>query len=114
MPATPAKPATFDKLKPGQNIRLTVTSAPRTEAGIDTLQRLMRQEPSVKRGLRKAQRRRRQDMVVYNRGNRDWYKREKCARIVRAENGSTWTMAFSHHIAPDLASVAAHVKVEPA
>lgn len=100
--------------KPGQQIRLTITTAPRTEAGIDTLERLMRQEPSVKRGLRRAQRRRRQDMVVYNRGNRDWYQREKCAKIVGARAGASWTMSFSHHIAPDLASVASHVKVEPA
>jgi hypothetical protein len=100
--------------KPGQNIRLTITSAPRNEAGVDTLERLMRQEPSVKRGLRKAQRRRRQDMIVYNRGNRDWYKREKCARIVNAQNGATWTMTYSHQIAPELASVAGYVKVEPA
>ncbi|MEX2219541.1 MAG: hypothetical protein WD749_12380 [Phycisphaerales bacterium] len=100
--------------KPGQSIRVTITAAPRTEAGIDTLERLMRADPDVKRGLRRAQRRRRQDMVVYNRGNRDWYRREKCARIVRAVNGATWTMPFSHQIAPELASVAGNVKVEPA
>ena len=100
--------------KPGQNIRLTITAAPRNEAGVDTLERLMRQEPSVKRGLRKAQRRRRQDMVVYNRGNRDWYKREKCARIARAEKGATWTMAYSHQLAPELASIASYVKIEAA
>jgi hypothetical protein len=100
--------------KPGQQIRLTITAAPRTESGIDTLERLMRLEPSVKRGLRRAQRRRRQDMIVYNRGNRDWYKREKCAKIVEAKTGASWTISFSHNIAPDLASVASHVKVEPA
>ena len=100
--------------KPGQQIRLTITSAPRNEAGVDTLERLMRLEPGVKRGLRKAQRRRRQDMVVYNRGNRDWYQREKCARIAKAREGASWTMPFSHQLAPELASVASYVKVEPA
>lgn len=105
---------TTPAFKPGQAIRLTITATPRSEAAEDTLTRLMWQQPSVKRGLRKAQRRRRQDMVVYNRGNRDWYKREKCARIARAENGATWTMSYSHQIAPDLASVSGYVKVEPA
>jgi hypothetical protein len=100
--------------KPGQKIRVTITAAPRTEAGVDTLERLMRREPGVKRGLRRAQRRRRQEMVVYNRGNRDWYKREKCAKIVSPENGATWVMDYSHQIAPELASVARHVKVEAA
>jgi hypothetical protein len=100
--------------KPGQQIRVTITATPRTEAGVDTLERLMRLEPGVKRSLRRAQRRRRQDMVVYNRGNRDWYKREKCARIISAENGATWLMSYSHQLAPELASVARHVKVEAA
>ena len=104
----------FEKLKPGQAIRLTVTSAPRTEAGLDTLQRLRWQEPSVKRGLRKAQRRRRQDMVVYNRGNRDWYKREICGKLVKVAKGSSWTMQYSLHIAPELRSLAKYLQITPA
>ena len=106
--------ATAPNFKPGQQIRLTITATPRSERAEDTLKRLMFLEPGVRRGLKRAQRRRRQDMVVYNRGNRDWYKREKCARIVRAEKGGTWTMAYSHQLAPDLASVSGYVKVEPA
>src|ERR1051326_4792576 len=82
-------PPMLDKLKPGQTIRCTITAAPRTEAGIDTIERLMRQEPGIKRGLRRAQRRRRQDMIVYNRGNRDWYKRETCGRLVKAAKGAS-------------------------
>ena len=133
----------LDQLKPGQNIRCTVTTAPRTEAGIDTIERLMRQEPSIKRGLRKAQRprreatvdtlermmrqdrdirrglrraqrRRRQDMVVYNRGNRDWYKREECGKLVKVAKGSTWTMQYSLQIAPELKSLAKYLQIAPA
>lgn len=104
----------LDTLKPGQNIRCTITSAPRTEAGIDTLERLMRQEPGIKRGLRKAQRRRRQNMVVYNRGNRDWYKRELCGRLVQAKKGASWTMTYSLQIAPELRSLAKYVQIKPA
>ena len=104
----------LDKLKPGQTIRCTITAAPRTEAGIDTIERLMRQEPGIKRGLRRAQRRRRQDMIVYNRGNRDWYKRETCGRLVKAAKGASWTMQYSHQIAPELRSLAKYVQVAPA
>jgi hypothetical protein len=104
----------LESLKPGQNIRCTITKAPRTEAGTDTLERLMRQDPAIKRGLRRAQRRRRQDMVVYNRGNRDWYKREVCGKLVRAEKGASWTMQYSHHIAPELRSVEGFIAVQPA
>src|SRR2546425_12252079 len=35
-------------LKPGQTIRCTIAKAPRAAAKIDTIERLMRQEPSVK------------------------------------------------------------------
>ncbi len=104
----------LDKLKPGQNIRCTVTTAPRTEAGIDTIERLMRQEPGIRRGLRKAQRRRRQGMIVYNRGNRDWYKRETCAKLVKATKGATWTMQYSLQIAPELKSLAKYLQIAPA
>jgi hypothetical protein len=110
MPTAPK----LDSLKPGQSIRCTITKAPRTEAKLDTLERLMQMDPGVKRGLRRAQRRRRQDMVVYNRGNRDWYKREKCAQIARPQAGSSWTMVYSHQIQPDLASVSDNIKVEQA
>jgi len=101
-------------LKPGQNIRLTIAKTPRAAAKIDTIERLMRQEPTIKRGLRRAQRRRRQDMIVYNRGNRDWYKREICGKLVRATKGATWTMTYSHHIAPELKSLEGFVTVQPA
>lgn len=104
----------IDSLKPGQTIHCTITSAPRTEAGIDTLERLMRQEPAIKRGLRKAQRRRRQNMVVYNRGNRDWYKRELCGRLVKAKKGAAWTMTYSLQIAPELRSLAKYLQIKPA
>ncbi len=104
----------FDKLKPGQSVRCTVTKAPRTPAKIDTIERLMRLDPSVKRGLRRAQRRRRQGMVVYNRGNRDWYKREICGKIVRLATGATWTMDYSLQLLPEFKSVEDYVSVSPA
>jgi hypothetical protein len=104
----------IDRFQPGQKIRCTLTKAPRTEARIDTIERLMRQEPSVQKGLRRAQRRRRLEMNVYNRGNRDWYSREKCAKIVDAVPGATWTMTFTCQLAPDLASVQDFLTIEAA
>jgi hypothetical protein len=104
----------LDNVKPGSKIRCTITAAPRTDAAADTLRRLMWMDADIKKGLRKAQHRRRQDMVVYNRGNRDWYKREKCARIATVEPGATWAITYSHQIAPDIASVQDLIKVEQA
>jgi len=104
----------LDALKPGQTIKCTITKAPRKAAAVDTIERLMRQEPAVKRGLRRAQRRRRQDMIVYNRGNRDWYKREICSKQAQAKTGATWTMTYSHQILPELRSLTGYVQVQAA
>ena len=104
----------LDNVKAGSTIRCTITAAPRTEAAADTLRRLMWMDKDIQKGLRKAQHRRRKDMVVYNRGNRDWYKREKCARIATVEPGATWSFTYSHHLAPDIASVKDLIKVEKA
>ncbi|MBL9031031.1 MAG: hypothetical protein JNM80_04915 [Phycisphaerae bacterium] len=104
----------LDSLKPGQAIRCTITKLPRAEAGVDTIHRLMRQQQDIKRGLRKAQRRRRQGMVVYNRGNRDWYKREKCSKLIHPAAGAAWTMTYSLQIKPELASLDGFLKIEPA
>jgi hypothetical protein len=104
----------IDRFKPGQMIRCTVTKAPRTEARIDTIERLMRQEATVRKNLRRAQRRRRQEMHVYNRGNRDWYSREKCAKIVQATPGASWTMPFNVLLAPELNSVQDCISIEAA
>src|SRR5262249_19292773 len=59
-----------------------------------------------------AQRMRRQRMVVYNRGNRDWYSREKSAHVVRVAKGQSWTMPFTLDLAGDLATVGAFVSIK--
>ena len=106
--------ATISSYTPGQNLHCTIDKLPRTADAVATIARLMRMDPVNKRALRRAQRMRRQRMVVYNRGNRDWTSREICARIVRVEVGKTWTMRFDFNIAPDLAAVAQHLKIEVA
>ena len=104
----------FDSLKPGQTITLTISKAPRTPSAISTVERLMRRDLDSRRGLRRAQRLRRQNMVVYNRGNRDWYKREICGKLVNAKTGATWTMTYSLQILPELKSLTSYVAVKSA
>lgn len=102
----------LDTIKPGQDIRCTITSEPRTENRRQTIARLMRRDPANKRALRNAQRIRRQRMNIYTRGGRDWYSRERCAEIVDVSAGQSWTMSFTPDIAKDLQSVGAHISVE--
>lgn len=104
----------LETLKPGQDIQCTVVKAPRTDDRVQTIARLMRRDVKVKRGLRKAQRIRRQNMLVYNRGNRDWTSRKRVGKIVRVAAGETWTMPFTPDVAADLRSVEAYLSVKPA
>jgi hypothetical protein len=106
--------STLTSLKPGQSIKCTVKAQPRTPDSRSTIERLMRQDAGAKRGLRTAQRKRAQRVVIYNRGNRDWVKRETCARIVTCAKGATWTMRFNVDLAQSLASVEKYLQVEPA
>jgi hypothetical protein len=100
------------QFKPGQSLVCTISKLPRTEDQESTLARLMRKDPAAKRALRRAQRMRRQRMIVYNRGNRDWYSREKSAQVVRIAPGQSWTMPFTLDLAGDLATVEAFVTIK--
>jgi len=108
--------ATLDvsKMKPGQNLVCTVEKMPRNEDQESTIARLMRKDPAAKRALRRAQRMRRQRMIVYNRGNRDWVSREKSAVVVRVAKGESWTMPYSLDLAGDLAAVQPFISIKTA
>lgn len=103
--------ATF---KPGSTVRFTITKAPRARAAIKTVERLMWRDPAVAKGLRKSHKIRQRTTVVYNRGNRDWVQRQKCARIIEVTKGKSWTMTYHLDLAQDIASVADYLKIEAA
>lgn len=105
---------TLDAIKPGQSIRLTVTSMPQSVADYKTLERLMRFDPDMHRTLVKGQKRRVRELLIRSRGKRPWEVREKSAKVVRVEEGASWTMRFFPQIAPDIGAVAQFLKVTPA
>jgi len=96
---------------PGQLLQCTVDKLPRNPDQADTLRRLMRLDPVNKRALRRAQRMRRQRMIVYNRGNRDWYSREKSAKVVHAGVGETFTFPYTHDLVHDIAVIVPFVTI---
>lgn len=98
----------------GQTVRCTITSEPSVKDREDTIARLMRRDPAINRSLRKGQKRRDQNMVIYNRGNRDWYKRATCGKVAIVKAGNSWTMPWTPDLAADFASVGQHLKVEKA
>lgn len=104
----------IDALKPGQTIRCTILKLPKAAADKKTIERLMRRDPQVIRGLRRSAHLRAKTTVTYNRGNRDWVQRQKVGKIVRVVKGNTWTCVFDLNAAPDLKAVSTFVKVEAA
>ncbi|MBL0927056.1 MAG: hypothetical protein IBJ11_05300 [Phycisphaerales bacterium] len=105
---------TTANLRPGQKLKLTVTSAPRSFGATSTIERLMRQDPDIRRRLKGAQEHRMKNLYVRSRGMRPWEVRRPASKYVSATPGNSWTMTFFPHIAPDVASVAEYLKIENA
>lgn len=99
---------------PGQTVRCTITAEPSVKDRADTIARLMRRDPAIARSLRKGQKLREQNMVIYNRGNRDWYKRAKCGKVAIVKAGHSWTMAYTPDLARDIESVKSYLTIERA
>lgn len=104
----------IDNLATGAPVTCTITSEPRSRAAKVTLGRLMKLDSGIQRGLRNAQRRRRQNMRVYTRGGRDWYARQKCGKGGQVRVGQTFTIAYVPHLAPDIRAVQDYLRLEPA
>lgn len=101
-------------IKPGQTIRVTVTKPIHVEDDLQTVMRLMRQDTDVKRGLKSAQEKRVQRLVVRSRGKRPWESREKSSKLLKPAKGSTWKMRYFPHIEGDFKSVAKYLSIEAA
>ncbi len=103
-----------DSFKAGQTIRCTILSDIRREDALQTVTRLMRLSPQIKKGLKKAQEHRVRTLIVRSRGKRPWEVRQRASTIAKPIKGATWTMRFFPHIGPDIASVSRYLKVEAA
>lgn len=104
----------IDALKPGQTVKCTIVKEPLTPDDKQTVMRLMRKDPTIQRRLRRSQMMRRRNMVVYNRGNRDWYKRQQVGKIADVRAGSSWKFTYSLELGRDMKTVERFLKVEAA
>lgn len=103
--------ATF---KPGQNLRCTVIKAPFTHKSVSTVTRLMRFDDDIKRRLKDASTYRMKTLYIRSRGGRPWEVRERSTKYAKPTLGTSWTIKYFPHIAPDLASVEQYIKIEAA
>ncbi len=104
----------LDSINPGDTIKCTVTRDLRPGDTLDTVRRLMRFDPDIKRKLSKAQAHRKATTVIRSRGRRPWPVRQKATRAANPAKGVTWTMQYFPHIAPDFKAVQSVITIEKA
>ena len=102
-------------LAPSSTITFTITTLPKNERGRKTLNRLMKMQPEVQKGLSMLARRRRQkDNVRTKRAGRIWINRKKPTALNRVEIGESFTLRVTAQIIPDIKSVAAYLEMKAA
>ncbi len=95
-----------DLIAPLNTVTFTITKAPQREAQRKTIQRLMRMQKEVQRGLDKlAARRKKKDNVTYIRAGVEWVNRKKTTKLTRVAAGESFTLTITPQIIPDLRSV---------
>lgn len=104
-----------DVIQPGNTVTFTVTRAPRRAPQRKTIQRLMRMEGRIQKGLRDLARRRRQkDNRPYIRAGVIWVDRAKATKLTRVAPGETFTLRLTPQIIPDIRSVAPYLDAKAA
>ncbi|MAB72838.1 MAG: hypothetical protein CMJ54_10070 [Planctomycetaceae bacterium] len=102
-------------LAPSSTVTFTITTLPKNERGRKTLNRLMKMQPEVQKGLSMLARRRRQkDNVPTKRAGRIWINRKKPTALTRVEIGESFTLRVTPQIIPDIKSVAAYLEMKAA
>lgn len=102
-------------LAPSSTVTFTITTLPKNERGRKTLNRLMKMQPEVQKGLSMLARRRRQkDNIPTKRAGRIWINRKKPTALTRVEIGESFTLRVTAQIIPDIKSVAAYLKMKAA
>jgi len=104
-----------DLLVAQKTVTFTIASMPRRAAQLKTLERLMRMQPHIQRGLDKLARRRRQtDNQPRARAGRTWIDREPTVKLVHPARGDTFTLRLTPQILPDLRSVEKYLSAKAA
>ncbi|MDA0802401.1 MAG: hypothetical protein O2819_01395 [Planctomycetota bacterium] len=95
---------------PGTTVTLAVTKVPAKVSHIKTLQRLMRMQPDIQRGLSKVAKARHRKNREQPRGGRIWVARIRATKLIRVAEGETFTLFVTPQIVPDLRAVSHYLK----
>lgn len=93
-------------IEAGKTQTFTISSVPKRPAQQKTIQRLMRMQPDIQRGLKKLARQRDiKDNVKYVRAGRPWISRARTTKLTQVEKGESFTLLVTPQIVNDLQSV---------
>ena len=104
----------FDTLQAGDTITCTISKSPRRDDQAQTIARLMRLDPDVKRALKKGQEHRMRNLNVRTRGGRPWAVRVRPAKVAVPVQGAEFTVRWIPHVRADFESVADLLDVKKA
>ncbi len=96
----------LDSLKAGEQVTFTIKRDLRKGDTRDTVARLMRNDPAIKKTLRKAQAHRRRTMEIRTRGGRPWAVRPRATKAAHPIKGTSWSMTWTPLLRKDVESVA--------
>ncbi len=100
------------QIKPGQWIKVTVKSQPRTAAGKKTMVRLFGRDIEVQRERRRQAKSR--PIQPSRRGGRIWMNRPPKLEVAKTTAGSTYRLFASVAVLRDLKSIERYVEIAPA
>jgi hypothetical protein len=104
-----------DVIAPSKKVTFTLKSTPSRPADLKTIQRLMRMQRHIQKGLsRLSKRRRREDNYYSPRAGRLWLTRAKMTKLTRVEKGETFTLTVTPQIMPDIKAVQRYLDAKPA
>ena len=102
-------------LAPNKKYTFSITKLPSAAGPRKTLERLMRMEPGVAKGLRKLQaRRKRVDNKDHIRGGRVWISKVRSAKLVHLAPGQSFTLHVTPQLLPDVQSIEKYLEAKPA
>lgn len=99
-------------LQPGQWITVKIKSAPRSEGGRKTLNRLLERDPKVKQERVRTARSR--PVGGHSRGGRIWEDRPARLTLVKLTPGATYRVFASLDVLRDLKCVDKYIELTPA
>ena len=103
-----------DVIAPTNEVTFTIKATPKRSAERKTIQRLMRMQPHIQRGLTMLARRRRQiDNKPGIRAGVMWVDRKRTTKLTRVDAGEQFTIRITPQIMNDIKSVEKYLDAAP-